>query len=191
MRKGQKYPAQPLTRAEIEALLGACNQGPTGARNRALIALLWRTGVRISEALALKPGDLDERSVRILHGKGDVCRTVGGLDVTAKPYLNIWLAERKALGFNARNPLFCTLKGEGLQTAYVRAMLKRLAEECGIEKRVHPHAFRHTMAFEWVNERAPLNIISAQLGHRSLGITEKYVSHLNPAAVIDWAAARA
>lgn len=53
MRKGTKYPVEPLTRAEVERLLQACSGGATGTRNRALIGVLWRSGLRVSEALAL------------------------------------------------------------------------------------------------------------------------------------------
>ena len=188
MKKGQKYPVETLTKAEVERLLESCSKGPTGTRNRAILAVLWRTGLRISEALALKPSDVDDRSLIVLHGKGDKRRVVS-MDPTVKALLDLWIAQRKALGFNGRDPLFCTLKGEGLKTAYVRALMKRLAADAGIDKRVHPHGLRHTMAFEMVNERLPLNVISTQLGHSNLGTTERYVNHLNPTAIIDviWA----
>lgn len=187
MKAGQKYPVEPLTRQEIEALLAACSKGATGTRNRALVGLLWRSGLRVSEALALKPSDVGERSVRVLHGKGDKARLVG-LDATAKALLDLWLSERKALGL--KGPLFCTLKGEPVKTAYVRALFKRLAADAGIDKRVHPHGLRHTHAFELINEGVPLNAISAQLGHSNLLTTQRYVNHLNPAAVIDLIASR-
>ena len=187
MKLGQKYPVEPLTRPEVEALLAACSKGATGTRNRALVGLLWRSGLRVSEALALKPSDVQERSVRVLHGKGDKSRTVG-LDATAKALLDLWIAERKALGL--KGPLFCTLKGQPVKTAYVRALFKRLAADAGIEKRVHPHGLRHTHAFELINEGISLNVISAQLGHSTPLTTHRYVNHLNPKVVIDLISAR-
>lgn len=190
MKRGVKYPVEPLTRSEVELLLSACNHGPTGTRNRALLAILWRTGIRVSEALALKPSDVDERSLRILHGKGDRARTVG-MDAVAKALLDLWMVERKSLGFTGRHRVFCTLEGEGLQTSYVRALMKRLAAAAGIEKRVHAHGLRHTMAFELIGEGVRLDVISGQLGHTSIGITERYVKHLNPRTIIDVISARA
>ena len=75
-----KLAAEPLTRAEVNALLAQCSRrAPTGIRNRALITVLYRTGLRIFEALALQPKDvdLDNGTLRVLHGKGDKMRTVG------------------------------------------------------------------------------------------------------------------
>jgi site-specific recombinase XerD len=71
--KGLKYPVEILTDREVQALIGACSHcAPTGVRNRALLTILYRGGVRISEALALQPKDLDPESgtVRVLNGKG-------------------------------------------------------------------------------------------------------------------------
>ncbi|BBO34207.1 hypothetical protein PLANPX_3819 [Lacipirellula parvula] len=184
MKKGTKYPVEPLSRSEVERLLQACSRGATGTRNRALIGILWRSGLRVSEALALRPCDLETNSLRILHGKGDVARVVG-LDTVARALLDLWLAERKALGLSAKAELFCTLRGEPVKTAYVRALMKRLAAAVGIAKRVHPHGLRHTHAFELVNEGVPMNIIGGQLGHAHVATTERYVKHLHPTAVID------
>src|SRR3954465_13694111 len=72
--KGKKYPPEPLTDEEVFALLDACSpRSATGLRHRALIVVLWRAGLRISEALALYPKDVDVagRTIRVLHGKGD------------------------------------------------------------------------------------------------------------------------
>lgn len=179
MRKGTKYPVEPLTRSEVERLLQACSGGATGTRNRALIGVLWRSGLRVSEALALRPCDVEANSLRVLHGKGDQARVVG-LDVVARALLDLWLAKRPS-----GKTLFCTLKGASLKTAYVRALMKRLAADAGIDKRVHPHGLRHTHAFELVNEGVPMNIIGGQLGHAHVATTERYVRHLHPAAVID------
>lgn len=179
MRKGTKYPVEPLTRAEVERLLQACSNGATGIRNRALLGVLWRSGLRVSEALALRPCDVEANSLRVLHGKGDQARVVG-LDLVARALLDLWLAKRPA-----GKTLFCTLQGAPVKTSYVRALMKRLAADAGIDKRVHPHGLRHTMAFDLVNERVPLNVISSQLGHSHLATTERYVNHLNPSVVID------
>ena len=195
--KGQKYPPEPLTDAEIRALIKACStRAPTGVRNAALIVVLWRGQLRVSEALDLTPKDIDREAgtLRILHGKGDQARVVG-LDTLAFAFIERWLDMRKARGINGRGtkPVFCTLKGEplgptrgeGKRGAYVRAMLKRMGERAGIEKRVHPHGLRHTGAAELRAEGADIGIISKQLGHKSIATTAKYLDHISPQAVID------
>ena len=96
--KGQKLPAEPLGEEEVRHLIQACsNRAPTGVRNRALIALLYRGGLRLGEALQLKPKDLDAKksTIRVLHGKGDKARLVG-LDEGAWAILQRWLDERGA-----------------------------------------------------------------------------------------------
>ena len=78
--KGIKLPAEILAPDEVNSLMRACSsRAPTGIRNRALIAILYRGGLRLSEALAVEPKDIDvdRGTVTVLHGKGDRRRTVG------------------------------------------------------------------------------------------------------------------
>ena len=72
-----------------------------------------------------------------------------------------------------------------MHSAVVRECFKDLARRAGIEKRVHPHGFRHTHASELAREGVPLHIIRAQLGHQDLATTARYVDHLAPWEVID------
>jgi integrase len=92
MKKGAKYPVEILERREVEALLAGCGTSPSGRRDRAVLTLLWRSGLRISEALALRPADvnLSAGTVRVLHGKGGKARTVA-LDALARSALEAWL----------------------------------------------------------------------------------------------------
>ena len=122
----------------MKALIRACSKrAATGVRNRALIVVLYRAGLRISEALALYPKDLDAQAstIRVLHGKGDHDRVVG-LDAGAWAIVQLWLDRRAAAGINGRAPVFCTLKGRPMKSAYVRTLLPRLARKAGIDKRV-------------------------------------------------------
>jgi len=185
--KGRRLPPEPLTPDEVKSLIRACSKRAiTGIRNQALIVLLYRAGLRISEALALLPKDLDANGglIRVLHGKGDKARVVG-LDAGAWAMLQLWLNRRSAAGIDNRAPVFCTLKGESLKTAYIRALLPRLARKAGINKRVHAHGLRHTHAFELASEGTPLHVIQAQLGHASVATTDRYIRHLNPSAVVE------
>jgi len=133
--KGRRFPAELLSPEEVRALLRACSsRAPTGIRNRALIAVLYRGGLRISEALALHAKDVDQTAgtVTVLHGKGDQRRTVG-MDPAAFALLERWLDKRRALGlFSGRRPIFCTLEGRAIDSSYVRRLLPRLADRAGI-----------------------------------------------------------
>jgi site-specific recombinase XerD len=183
---GQRFPAEILTADEVRALIGACSKrAPTGVRNRALLVVLYRGGLRISEALALKPKDVDAAAgtITVLHGKGDRRRTVG-LDDGAFDVVARWLERRKGLGLSGRQPLFCTLEGRPLQSSYVRTLLPRLARKAAIDKRVHPHGLRHTHAAELAAEGKPVNLIQAQLGHTSLSTTDRYLRHIAPQQLI-------
>jgi site-specific recombinase XerD len=142
-------------------------------------------GLRISEALALYPKDIDLRggSVRVLHGKGNKARTVG-LDPGSMAIIERWLQERRAREFGGRQPLICTLSGGPVHPTYVRALLRRLASRAGIEKRVHPHGLRHAHAAELAAEGFPVNLIQKQLGHSSLAVTSRYLDHIAPAEVV-------
>ncbi len=170
----------------------ACStRAPTGVRNRALIAVLWRCGLRISEALSLELRDvhLDAGTVRVRHGKGDRSRTVG-LDEQTAALLARWLDRRKKLGAGARAPIFCTLQGGRLDSSYVRRLLPRLARKAGIERRVHAHGLRHTYAAELAREGTAINVIRDALGHTSLAVTDRYLRDVAPTHVIDTIRAR-
>jgi integrase/recombinase XerD len=182
----RRFPAEPLTLADVEALRAACSRrAPTGIRNRALLAVLFRSGLRVSEALALFPKDIDPSGgmLRVLRGKGDKARTAP-LPTDAADAVDRWLECRKRLGLTGRHPLFCTLKGEALWDSYVRTLCKRLAAKAGVEKRVHPHGFRHGWALGQVQAGVSLNAIQQLLGHRSLHTTSVYLNHLAPAAAV-------
>jgi site-specific recombinase XerD len=190
--KGQKLPPEPLTANEINALLHTCsNRAPTGIRNKALIVVLWRAGLRCQESLSILPKDLDhtQGTIRVLMGKGKRSRLVG-LDPQAWAVLQRWLDRRHELGINGRSPVFCTLTGKPLSHQYVRNLLPRLARKANIEKRVHAHGLRHTHAFELANEAVPIHVIQQQLGHTSLATTDRYIRHLNPQKVVETMQAR-
>ncbi len=183
--KGRKFPAEPLTPAEANHLIAACSStSTTGRRNRALLTILYRGGLRVSEALALKVGDVDPAAgtIRVLNGKGAKARTVG-LDVGAMAVVQRWIDARRRAGIrNGR--LLCTLTGGPVDARYVRALLARLATQAGIEKRVHPHGLRHTLAVELMRDGVPAPLIQRQLGHTRLDTTQVYLDSLAPAELI-------
>lgn len=190
---GQTYPAEVLTPEEVLRLISACSgRGPSGIRNRALLIVLWRGGLRIAEALALYPRDIDVAGgvMHVRHGKGDKSRRIG-LDPQAMAVVDRWLDRRRRLGVDGRKPVFCTISrdrfggpGRPMYTSYARNMVKEAGARAAIEKRCHPHGLRHTHAFELANEGTPLHLIQAQLGHSSLATTDRYVRHIAPVALV-------
>jgi integrase/recombinase XerD len=199
---GKRYPAVVFTREEMRALMKAFSRrGSAGIRNAAITALLYRSGLRINEALSAPAGDLDldGGTLYVRHPKRDRQgrsrpRTVG-LDAETIAMLERWLKRRRELGIGARTPLFCQIqvgrRGELMGAGGYRDALRRAAARAGLEKRVHPHGMRHSFAFDWVQEARPLNQLQAALGHRYLSTTAHYADHLNPRDMLDTMRGRA
>jgi integrase/recombinase XerD len=185
-RPKRRLPPEILTNEEVGRLLAACADTPTGLRNRALIALMYRAGLRVGEALDLYPKDVDAiaGTIRVLHGKGDRSRTVG-VDAGALAVLGQWLEVRRMLPVTDRHPLLCTRDGRQLGQGYLRRLWGNLARAAGIAKRVHAHGFRHTHAAQLRAEGVDIGIISKQLGHRSITTTACYLDHICPMAVVE------
>jgi site-specific recombinase XerD len=181
--------ADLLTREEIERLIRACSgRAPSGVRNRAMIVLAWRSGMRIGEVLALRPKDLDldHGTARIQHGKGDKFRVVG-LDSGTVAVVSRWVDARRKLRASNRAPLICTLDGRPIRQDYVRHLLPRLAAKAGIDKRVHAHGLRHAFAVELDREGLSLSGIGTLLGHSSAATTAVYLRRHGADAAIDFA----
>lgn len=186
--KGRKFPRETLTTDEVNRFLDAFGKGPTATRNRALIVVLLRGGLRLQEALDLETRDLNakRRTIRIRHGKGDKSR-IAKIDTAAWALLQLWLDGR---GYLALMPsrfdfVFVTLVGAPLSQQYVRAMVKRIGVRAGILKRVHPHAFRHTFAEGLSREGVKLKTIQLGLGHANASTTDAYVRDLHPQELLD------
>jgi len=178
--KGRKLPPELLTADEVRALLAACsNTAPTGLRNRALVAVLYRAGLRLDEALSLTPAGVDAEA-GVLHVGHRGTGRVAGIDPGALAIVEEWHRARARLGLPDEAPLFCTLGGGPLHPAYVRQLLPRLAAKAGLGKRVHAQGLRHTHAAELAAEGLPVEVIQAQLGHESLASTDRYLKRIPP-----------
>ena len=180
-----------FTPDELKALMAAAigvtapsEQSPTGIRNKALIMFMYRSGLRIGEALAMKPGDInqEDRSIRVQRTKAGEAQ-VRFWHPSADAALQQWLERRRALGFNGRQPVFCTIStgprtkpGSEMSQDYIRKMLRECAKDAGIDKRVHPHELRHTYAVELVRSGADLETIRRLLGHKTLAHTARYLA---------------
>lgn len=181
-----RYPAEVLTKNEIGRLLDACGTKTwTARRNRALIVVMYRAGLRVAEALALRPCDVDadRGAIRVLRGKGGRARTVG-IDRWGLGVLEEWIEEHRALGWTPGNPLFCSGSGRPVTQAYIRRRLPELGRTARIHKRLHAHGLRHTHGAELRTEGIDLAVIRRQLGHISLLTTVRYLDHLEPESVV-------
>jgi len=146
-----------------------------GRRDRALLELLYASGLRVAECCGLDLEDLDRHgaTVRVL-GKGDRERVVPVGD-EALAALGAYLALRS----EGRGPLFRNHRGGRLTTRSVHRIVKRLARAAGITRRVSPHTLRHTFATHMLGEGADLRLIQELLGHRRLSTTQRY-THVSP-----------
>lgn len=188
--KGRTYPATPPTTGEIIALMQACRDDVYGHRMRALIVLLWRSALRVSEALALQEDDLKRPAVTVRCGKGGKRRTVG-MDPWAWNTLAPWLEERQEYPLG---PIFCVLTGPTAGRRWndmqVRNELRKLRDKAGIRKRIAPHQLRHAWAVERLREGTPLPVIQRQLGHSNLAVTSTYLTGMTNDEVMDHATNR-
>ena len=186
--RGMRYPADPPRAEEIIAVMRAAGGNAHGLRVRALIAAIWRGGLRISESLALTEPDVDARrgSLLVRHGKGDK-RREAGMDDWGFEHLSAWLERRVELPVG---PLFCVIDGatkgrRAWSATAVRGELRRLALEAGVRRRFAPHQLRHAHAVELAREGIAVNLIQRQLGHTDLGTTSTYLQGIDPAEIIE------
>jgi site-specific recombinase XerD len=163
-----------------------------GHRLIGLIVVLWRAGLRISEALSLIESDLDQRrgSILVRAGKNDRRREVG-MDAWAWSALEPWLAERAKLPVG---PLFCVIvsptRGRAWSASAARLELHRVAIDAGVRRRVALHQLRHAHAVELLHEGIALPLIQRQLGHAYLSTTRTYLQGISSEEIISTVHAR-
>ena len=169
-----------LSEAEVESLLAAPDDSELGRRDRAVLELLYATGLRASELTGLNASDLDfaERLVKVL-GKGRKERLVpfGG---AAERALRDYLPVREAWVTRPEPAFFLTPAGKRLSNDGLRKLLAQRLREAAIDKRATPHAIRHSFATHLLNAGADLRAIQELLGHASLGTTQRY-THVSTA----------
>lgn len=191
----KRHLPQPLEPDELRAILAVPNKhAPTGLRNRAMVALMAESGLRVGEVVSLRMRDLNAKRdrLRIVDGKGGD-RAVY-LNEAGAARLVAWLAERekhvpgspyvfpqiRSTAYrrpNAADPKAAgeTLAGSKLSTSYVRSLTARLGRKAGVERRTNPHAFRHTAATKMIEEGFTLPEVQAMLGHANVATTSIYL----------------
>lgn len=168
-----------LTRAEVEAILAAAGETWTGRRDYALFLLLYNTGARISEILALRVRDVlvaDGRHLA-LQGKGRKQRSVP-LWRTTQTRLRQWIKENHA---EPESPLLPNRFGQPLTRSGAAWQLRQIVRRAAIkmpslrQRRISPHTFRHTTAMHLLQGGVTPEIIALWLGHESPNTTHLYV----------------
>ncbi|WP_163096871.1 tyrosine-type recombinase/integrase (plasmid) [Acidithiobacillus ferrianus] len=178
-----------LTLLEVDRLLAATKDNPrTGLRDRCLILLMFRHGLRVTEACAMRMDQVDLES-KILQ----VQRLKGGLSTTQPlrteeiRLLKGWMAERerrlrqwrKQGGAGAaldRQALFLSTRGVALSRKTFWALLRRYGELAGLALPPHPHMLRHACGFALADQGADTRLIQDYLGHRNIQHTVRYTA---------------
>ncbi len=177
MPRVEKKLPEVLSLEEIDAMIACIDMSkPEGHRNRAIIEMLYGSGLRVSELTDLRLSNIyrQEGYMRIL-GKGSKQRLVP-ISPVADEQLGYWLQDRYALDIKpeAVDIVFLNHYGRQLTRAMIFTIVKRLAQAAGITKTISPHTLRHSFATHLLQNGADLRIIQQLLGHESIVTTEIY-----------------
>ena len=175
-RIGRSLP-KTLSEDEVEALLGAPNTDePLGHRDRAMLELLYATGLRVSELINLKQSQINfNQGVLRIVGKGDRERLIPLTDESQR-----WIrdfidgARMEILLERQTDYLFPTRRGDRMTRQAFWHIIKRYAEKAGIRKKMSPHSLRHAFATHLLNRGADLRVVQLLLGHSDLSTTQIY-----------------
>ncbi|MDU0372793.1 site-specific tyrosine recombinase XerD [Hymenobacter endophyticus] len=180
-KTGRKLP-DTLSYPEIEQVLSAIDLStPEGTRNRAMLEVLYSSGLRVSELTGLRLSNLyaDQGFVRVT-GKGNKERLVPiGRD--ALKHLGFYLQGIRAhldIRPGHEDTVFLNKRGSGISRVSVFTIIKAAAEAAGIRKSISPHTFRHSFATHLIEGGADLRAVQEMLGHESITTTEIY-THLD------------
>lgn len=160
-----------LSRQEIEKLLTMPDRTTClGARDRAILEVLYASGLRVSELCSLRIYDVDDTFLKV-KGKGRKERLVP-LGRKAVEAINAYHPFLDA--FEGNEQLFVTSKGKPINRIEVWRMVKRYIAQAGITKKISPHSLRHSFATHLLDEGADLRVIQEMLGHSNIASTDRY-----------------
>jgi len=149
-----------------------------GLRNRTLLELMYATGLRVGEIVAIELKDIDTvNQLLLVHGKGNKERLVPFHDL-ATSFLNEYITTARnelMVSLNEKHSyLFVNQRGKAITTRGIRDIFQRVSLESGIGKQLHPHMFRHTFATHLLDQGAELRMVQEMLGHTHLSSTQIY-----------------
>ena len=177
MPKVEMHLPDVLSVEEINTMISLIDLScPEGHRNRAIIEMLYGSGLRVSELVNLRLSNMYRQDgyMRIL-GKGSKQRLVP-ISPEAEKWFSFWMEDRSKLNIDPQctDIAFLNHYGRQLTRAMIFTIIKRLAHEAGITKQVSPHTLRHSFATHLLQNGADLRIIQQLLGHESIVTTEIY-----------------
>ena len=161
---------------EVQNLLRQPNKRyPTGLRNKTIMSLMLHCGLRLSEVVNLKPGNLNltKGKLRVESGKGKKDR-----DLAIPDYLTDLLDTWRNIRPKS-NYFFSTLKSGKLSDRYIQQMVKRYSEKAGINKNISPHTLRHTCATQYYKQTKDIETLRRILGHSDISTTAIYITLAN------------
>lgn len=166
-----------MTREDAQALLRIPNMSaPTGLRNRCVLELMYRCGLRVSEVCGLHLRDWRPNDGQV-HVREEVAKggreAVVYLDPPTEQLLERWKVVRRQHA-SGKPHLFTTLSGGPISRHYVWQMMQRYARRAGIEQHVHPHMLRHSYATELLREGFNIREVQALLRHSDIRTTVIY-----------------
>lgn len=173
----ERYLPETLNELDVERLLAAIDTTqPRGFRDRAIVELLYASGLRISELTnaRLENLDLDNGTIRVT-GKGDKTRLVP-VGKTAREAIAAYLERERPGVVKARtgSEIFLSRFGKKLTTVRVWQIVKAIAKQSGLEQNIYPHLLRHSFATHLLSNGADLRIIQEMLGHADISTTQIY-----------------
>lgn len=159
---------------------------PLGARDRAILELLYACGLRVSELTALKLEEYDQEDEFLrVTGKGGKTRHVPvGKQAACAIASYLAGARPKLVGKRTRSHLFLSRRGTPLTRERIRQIIRERAAQAGIDRRVYPHLMRHSFATHLLEHGADLRIIQELLGHADIATTQIY-THVEQARLIN------
>lgn len=186
-KRGQHLPVS-LTMTEVEQLLAAPNVNkPLGLRDRAILEVMYATGLRVSELVHLQLSDLHlEMKLIQTIGKGNKERLLPIGDV-AIDYLQRYLTDSRPQLIRSQHyesTLFLNFHGQGLSRQAIWKMIKKYISQVGIDKDVTPHTLRHSFATHLLENGADLRIVQELLGHSDISTTQIY-THITQQRLLD------
>jgi len=163
---------------QMGRLLSLSGDDPVTSRDRAMMELLYSSGLRLAELISLNPGDIDlaDGTVRVT-GKGNKTRIVP-VGRMARQAVRQWLEDRGALARMDETALFVGVRGRRISPRTVQTRVRYWALRSGIRQRVHPHLFRHSFATHMLESGGDLRGIQELLGHADISTTQIY-THLD------------
>lgn len=191
--KREKKLPKFLDKDEIEQILNNVNiENPAGFRNRAILELLWATGMRISELSGLNFGDLNlEHNEIKVFGKGSKERIVL-ISERAKSYIQRYIEHARRLVAkdfppppqDEGSPVFINNTGYRLNPKTIRNVINSIVDKISLPKKVTPHMFRHSFATYLIENGADLRVVQELLGHASISNTQIY-THISTKHLTD------